>query len=407
MMRKKISITPANRGDTFIVSYEATNPEKVGRVTNALASGFIQENMKYREEKAAETSTYTQDELNMAKEILDRKEALMRDFKLKNYNEMPEQQAVNVSRLTSLQTQYQSIQLSIQDLERTRVLSRDQLANRRQMLSNLTQGPAQTSPGNQPVPVENDRMKLKRLQKELQELQGRYTDQHPEIKDLKKKIAHLEQTVEPATEKDTNRTNDNFDSTILELQTEIKGIGLNIEKMEKEKVDIQNLIRQYEQWVAAAPIREAEWSALTREYGEVKRHYDFLVSQNLQAGSALNLELKQKGSQFKIVDAAQTPMKPVKPDFLKIMAMALLAGCGLGGGAAIGLGFLDTSFKEPTKLAQTFGLEVICSVPHFPLEDEVTKKRLWTILGTIFFLAWGLAIVIVIVYFWKQGQIIV
>ena len=137
MMRKKISITPANRGDTFIVSYEATNPEKVGRVTNALASGFIQENMKYREEKAAETSTYTQDELNMAKEILDRKEALMRDFKLKNYNEMPEQQAVNITRLTSLQTQYQSIQLSIQDLERTRVLSRDQLANRRQMLSEL------------------------------------------------------------------------------------------------------------------------------------------------------------------------------------------------------------------------------------------------------------------------------
>ena len=177
--------------------------------------------------------------------------------------------------------------------------------------------------------------------------------------------------------------------------------------MEKEKVDIQNLIRQYEQWVAAAPIREAEWSALTREYGEVKRHYDFLVSQNLQAGSALNLELKQKGSQFKIVDAAQTPMKPVKPNFLKIMAMALLAGCGIGGGAAIGLGILDTSFKEPTKLAQTFGLEVICSVPHFPLEDEVTKKRLWTILGTTFFLVWGLAIVIMIVYFWKQGQIII
>ncbi len=411
MMRKKISITPADRGDTFIISYEGADPEKVAQATNALASGFIQENMKYREEKAAETSTYTQDELNMAKEILDRKEALMRDFKLKNYNEMPEQQAVNVSRLTSLQAQYQSIQLSIQDLERTRVLSRDQLANRRQMLSNSTQGPAQTSPGNQPVPVENDYVKLKRLQKELQELQGRYTDQHPEIKDLKKKISHLEQTVEqtvePATEKVTNRTSDNFDGTTFELQTEIKGIGLNIEKMEKEKVDIQNLIRQYEQWIVAAPIREAEWSALTREYAEIKRHYDFLVSQNLLAGSALNLELKQKGSQFKIVDVAQIPRKPVKPDFLKIMAMALLAGCGVGGGAAIGLGFLDTSFKEPTKLAETFGLEVICSVPHFPLEDEITKRRLWTILGTIFFLVWGLAIIIVIVYFWKQGQIII
>ncbi len=407
MMRQKISITPANRGDTFIVSFEATDPEKVARVTNELAYGFIQENMKYREEKAAETSTYTQDELSMAKEILDRKEAVMRDYKLKSYNEMPEQQAVNMSRLNSLQNQYQSIQVSIGDLERTRVLSRDQLANRRQMLSNSTLGPAQKSPDNQPIPVENDRMKLKHLQKELQELQGRYTEKHPEIKYLKKEISHLEQTVEPAKEKDENRTNEKLDSTILELQAEITGIGMNIEKMEKEKVNIQNLIKQYEQWVAAAPIREAEWSALTREYGELKRHYDFLVSQNLQAGSALNLELKQKGSQFKVVDAARTPMKPVKPNFLKIMAMALLAGCGLGGGVAIGMGFLDTSFKEPTKLSEAFELEVICSVPRLPLDEEVSKQRRWTILGTIFFLVWGLAIVIMIIYYWKQGQIII
>ena len=54
IMNQNINIAPSKKGDTFIVSYEAAYPKKVGRVTNALASGFIEENIKYREEKAAE-----------------------------------------------------------------------------------------------------------------------------------------------------------------------------------------------------------------------------------------------------------------------------------------------------------------------------------------------------------------
>ncbi len=62
-------------------------------------------------------------------------------------------------------------------------------------------------------------------------------------------------------------------------------VSLNIARMKKEMEEIKEHIKQYEQWVAAAPVREAEWSALTREYGEIKRRYDFLVAQNLQADS--------------------------------------------------------------------------------------------------------------------------
>lgn len=413
IMRKHISITPSRRGDTFVVSFEAINPEKVARVTNALATGFITENMKYREEKASETSTYTQDELNMAKVMLDKKEAVMRDYKLKYYNELPEQRAVNMASLTALQTQYQSRQESIQDLERTRLLIRDQIEVRRQLLSNIQQGSAQTLPDNKPGQIVSDADKLVRLQNELQDLQGRYTDLHPQIKSLQKKIAVLKETQAhqakqgSATEKDLAKPPAHFDQTLFELQSEIKGIALNIENLNKEKENILSLIKQHQQWVAAAPVREAEWSALTRDYGQLKQHYDFLVSRNLQAESAMNLEIKQKGSQFAVVDSAQTPTKPVKPDFLKIMAVALILGCGLGGGLTIIFGLQDTTFRDPTNLAQTFGLEVICSVPHLSLEGEISRKRIWTILESSFFLLWGTTIVAAVVYFWQQGQIII
>lgn len=408
LMRKHISITPSRRGDTFIVRYDNTDLNKVARVTNTLASNFIEENMKYREDKATETSAYTQDELDMAKVILDRKEAIMRDYKLKHYNEMPEQRIANMNRLTSLQTQYQSKQDSIQELERTRVLIRDQIEVRKQILAGLA-SESTLSPGNKVVSAETDYMKLERLRKTLALSQERYTDQHPKIKSLKKQIAYLEKLTANKKEGPLlagKTTQDNFDATLFDLQSEIKGIQLSIDKINKEKQDTQALIDQYEQWVGASPVREAEWSALTREYGELKRHYDFLVSQNLQAGSALHLEQKQKGSQFKIVDPARTPLKPINPDFVKIMAVFLLAGAALGGGILAVLEFLNNSFRDPVRLSQVFDLEVICSVPHLSLKKENVRTRMITIAGVIFFLSWTIGLILAMFYLKHRGLIV-
>ncbi len=394
-MRRDISIIPSKEGDTFRITFMGSDPTKVVRVANSLSSRFIEENMKYREERASETSAYTQDELGMVKEMLDSKEAIMRDYKLKYYNEMADQRSTNTERLIALQSQYQSRQDSIQDLERTRVLMRDQISMSRENLGNkIPQG-------------QNDRQTLGQLQDELKALQQRYTEQHPKIKSLKKKISNFDQTDLSTTENEVvTEQGERFNKALYELQIQIKDVGQTIEKMNKERQEIHTLIEQYEQWIAAAPVREAEWSALTREYGQLKHRYDFLVGQNLQAESALNLERKQQGSQFKIEDPARISEKPVKPDFLKFIGVALLIGCGLGGGLAFALESLDSSFRDPSKLEEAFKLEVICSIPHLSLDKETARQRIWTIVQTVFFLAFGSAIVIAIVFFWKQGKII-
>jgi len=415
-MRKRIQITPSRRGNTFTVRYEGGDPEKVAKVTNSLAARFIEENLKLRQERATETSDYTQDELDMAKGMLDTKEAIMRDYKLKYYNEMPDQRDTNMARLIALQEQYQSRQESIQDIEKTRVLIRDQIEARRQVLKGQASNLAMvTAVGEQPVQnVMSDFDTLQRMQNHLLSLQGRYTDQHPKVKSLKKKIARLEKKLGAEEEEmvsgetsEKRKLVDIPDNVLFELNLQLKDIAFNIKKINKEKEEIKKSIDAYEKWVSATPIREAEWSSLTREYGELKRHYDFLVAQNLQAGSALNLERKQKGSQFKIEDPAREPTKPTKPDFLRIMLMALAVGGGLGGGLALGLDFLDTSFRDPLALEGAFGIPVICSVPTVSLKKEIVKARIWTALGVIVFCLAGGAIILAVLYFWKNGQIIV
>ena len=91
---------PERQGDIFTVSFAGREPQLVKQVTNSLAARFIEENIRFRAEQVAKTKAYVGEELQIAKKALDQKEATMRDYKLKFYNEMPGQQQANISNLS-------------------------------------------------------------------------------------------------------------------------------------------------------------------------------------------------------------------------------------------------------------------------------------------------------------------
>ncbi len=416
LMRKRIVIKPSRRGNTFTVSYSDKNPQVVARVTNIIAGKFVEENLRQRQDRAVETSNYTQEELDMAKQTLDRKELVLRDYKLKYYNEMPQQRQDNINRLTALQEHYQSKQESIQDLEKTRVLINEQINGRRQLLERLSsEEAASASPQEAGLTTTTSSLgELQQLKKLRKVLLQRYTVKHPKIKILDKKIAALERLSPEQPEQDEaviESTSDDqevvTDKILFNLKLQLKEISLNIEKITKEMASIKTQIAKYEKWIAATPVREAEWAAISREYGELKKHYDFLVAQNLQARSVMNLERNQKGSQFKIKDMARIPLKPIKPDFLKYILLAIAAGAGLGGGLALCLEFLDTSFHSPEDLEQAFGIEVIACVPQYSLKGERRKKKIRYWMEGVFFSLWTLGLLLSLIFFWSKGKIII
>jgi polysaccharide chain length determinant protein (PEP-CTERM system associated) len=412
-MRKKITITPSSRGDTFTVAFQGPQQDKVMKVTNALASKFIEENLKYREERATETSKYTEDELNMSKVVLDKKEQAMRDYKLQFYNEMPEQRESNLTRLSSLHDQYQGMQDSIQDLERTRVMAREQIALRKQLGSALGSGnQAGNTPGSPDLSM-GKYGQLQQLQNYLDGLLGKYTEKHPEVRRVRKAIEKLEADLQVESAAEGKKRTDKSrkrrspqDMEIQQLQLQINAIDLNIKKLRADQEKITVEIDQYEKWIEAAPVREAEWNALTRDYNELRRHYDYLVAQNLQAESVENLERKQKGSKFKIIDPARFPEKPFKPDFKKMLLLALGVGGGLGVGLTLAFDFLDTSFKDIDSIESVLGVSVICAVPYLETQKEHRKQRVSLIVFGSILLIYTIALAAALLYLYQQGRII-
>ena len=249
----------------------------------------------------------------------------------------------------------------------------------------------------------------------LERLLLKYTEKHPEVKRTRKLIAKLEKEVAletdaglPTTEKGNGTPQKkSFDANILQLEAQRKNVELNIVSIRKEQEKLKEHIEQYEKWVSSAPTREAEWSSLTREYGQLKRHYDYLVSQDLQAKSMLNLERRQKGSQFKIEDPARYPGKPTKPDFFKTLGAAVAMGLGLGFGLTLLMGFFDTTFRDGDGVASYLGLPLISTIPYIETDKEVKKRKRYAVFSTGFLVCCFFVILALFFYVWHKGLIVI
>lgn len=411
-MRKNIEIKQAAQGDTFSVSFQGGNPEQVVKVTNALAALFIEENLKYREERASDTSKYTESELALAKKVLDEKEQVMRDYKLKYFNEMPEQRQGNITQLQALVEQNQGYQTSIQELERTKAMVQEQIGMQQRLAA--MQMAIEAPGGVGPRLPETNAERLVRLRGYLNGLLTKYTENHPEVIRTKQQIEQLEK--QPGAETTASsraggsagsRASLTANVEAQRLQIQLKEIDVNIKQIRDEQAKMPAEIAKYQRWIEATPVREAEWNALTRDYTELRRHYDQLVAQNLQAQSAENLERNQKGSKFKIVDSARLPEKPSNPNFLRILLVALAAGLGLSVGSLVVLDFIDTSFKDVGELEEYIGVPVICALPFIEKEEEIKKEKRKNLLIILLVSLCAITLLATLVVMYMKGRIII
>ena len=393
------------RGNVFSVSFMGKEPQTVMKVTNELAAKFIEENLRVREERAKETATYIQDELLMSKETLHKKESQMRDYKLKFYNEMPDQRASNMTRLNALQEQFQAVLSNLHDREQTRLLVSEQLEIRKDIQSAATGSAAYNTENIRTGPW--DQLEIARNTR--QELLSRYTNEHPSVKRIEKQIRQLESELKNYKVSDTGNEIDTpttYDSRIQDLDLQLKEIDLDLKALRNESKNITTHIKIYQQWIEAAPIREAEWTALTRDYDELKRYHDTLLAQSLAAEAVENLERRQKGSQFKIVDPAYLPITPVKGSFRQIFLVSIIIGLGAGAGLILGFDFMDTSFKDQKEIEAFLQLPVTCALPLLVTETEKKHKKTRDLLWYCFFAAWLLLLIGGTLYLWNRGLLI-
>ncbi|OPY93067.1 MAG: putative tyrosine-protein kinase in cps region [Syntrophaceae bacterium PtaU1.Bin231] len=353
LMRQNIKVDIPQRTSEnvgyFAIKYTSKDPVVAAAVANKLSSLFIEENLKQREQQAVGTSEFLANELKTTKEKLEAQGKELADYKRKYLGELPEQRDTNIRLLEQIQLQYQRNEESL------RAAQDRQLLIGRQMRE-LENPSVQTGEGAAGTRTRGSfETQLDDMKKNLAELQSRYTERHPDVVSLKRKIAEMEKRKEVFNIKN--------DPRYRELANTMTTTDLEIKRLQEESGKLRAQMGQYRGRIEGATVREQQMSSLVQEYENTKRLYESLLKKSEEAQQAENLERRQKGEQFRVVDPARVPEKPFQPDIPKILLMGLIAGlaCGLGG--IFAREQLDRSFHDPEDVEATLGFKVLANIP--------------------------------------------
>lgn len=373
-LRKSISIDVTRdrrENDAFSITFRNREPETAMNVANSLASYFIDENLKSRESQAIGTSEFLDDELNTMKSKLERVESQLKNYRESNMGELPEQLDSNLRMLDRLQ---QHLNESQQRFSETKI----KLAALQNQSEALMQQPA-TVNGDQST-------NLDQLNAQLKNLLARYTDEHPDVIRLKARIAELkkhpqnQQTTDQSPQKEGSDSEQKLSSLSPAMQAQNLEIQQELRRLELDITDINKKIAYYQLRVENTPKREQELLSLKRDYDNIQKTYDSLLARKLEAEIAVNMERKQKGEQFKIVDPAQLPQKPVQPNMKSLFVKVVGVGLAIGGAIIFLLEYLDESIKSPEVIETALKLKVLCTVPQI----ISGKMRTWRIVEHVF-----------------------
>lgn len=130
------------------------------------------------------------------------------------------------------------------------------------------------------------------------------------------------------------------------------------------------------------PKRELELQSLKRDYNNIRDVFNSLLDRKLEAELSVNMEKKQKGEQFRILDHARLPEKPISPNVKKFFMLSVVAGLGLGAGMIFLLEFFDTSLRRDEQIEKELGLTILASIPLLQVPIDKTKRKV-AIIGFI------------------------
>jgi polysaccharide chain length determinant protein (PEP-CTERM system associated) len=406
MMQKDVSVSiVSDYGGSqdlqaFRIGYSGRDARQVSQVANDLATLFIDENLKAREQQSTGTTEFLQNQLQETKKVLEGQEAKLKDFKLKHIGEMPEQQSANLQILGQLQSQLQLESEALARAEQQRSTIQVLMPQSAPPVVDLDEREVKAPTNGAPTKTPPKESPLVGLRARLTALQQRYGDRHPDVRKAKDQIADEEareaalKTAQPAEvavaavsepmpeappARKAPVPQPSYSNPVL--QSQLKTIEAEIPKHQAEQRRLNKQIAAYQAKLEAIPVREQEITALVRDYEISKAHYSQLLDKGLSAETATQLEIRQKGEKFSILDPAQPAERPSKPNRSLINMGGSLVGLVLGLLLALVTDFLGVSITSPQQITEGFGLPVLEVIPviHTYADRRTRRKRLvWT-----------------------------
>src|SRR3989475_3007812 len=402
----------------FTITYQGSDPATVSSVTNTLASFYIEENTRARERQATGTAEFLKVQLGETKVRLDEQEQRVSGFKRRYLGELPQQMDANLTTLDRLHAQLrQNADSQTRGVERRQALS-SQLAEAESLFSSPYAVAAAGAAAGQIMPIGppevREAARLAQKKEELARLRTQFSEKYPDVIQLKDEVAVLERELanskaaEPkpgssATAPPPPAGASPMTPYVLRLKEALSEVQTELKVLKTEEGRLRESIAVYQARVENVPRREQEYKELSRDYESTRELYGSLLKRYEEAQIAESMEQRQKGEQFRVLDAAVQNLQPAAPNRVKLLLIALAASLGLAVSVVLGAEHIDSSFHEIDDLRAFSNVPVLVSIPRIVTRTDL-RRQWWRMrLGATAALV-GLVLIVGVAYFVAHGN---
>ncbi len=391
-MRRDIDVKVV-KGDAFRVAYVGDDAQTVMRVTSRLASLFIEENLRDREALAEGTNRFLETQLADARERLIEHEKKLEQYRNRFSGELPSQLAPNLQVIQNVQLQVQSLTDSAnRDSDRRAIVERQLRETEREMQADATaRAKATSADAVRSIPaVVDPAEQLATARNDLATMARRLRPAHPDLQRMQNAVRELEakaavEAREPLVESRPaaaiSPAGALLQARAADLRVEIEQLDRQISLKHAEEQRLRTIGSEYQQRIERVPARESELAELTRDYSTLQTLYQALLAKQEESKIAADLERRQIGAQFKLLDPARVSEKPFSPRRWLIDLIGIASGLALG---LMLVGFLehrDRTFNTDDEVRNELTVPVLAVVPLMESEEELrqaAKRRFFT-----------------------------
>lgn len=410
---------PTEATIAFSLAYSHSNPKKAQKVANELVTLYLNENLRSRTEKSANTSDFLNEESTALSRLLEELETKLAVFKEDNEGSLPELYQYNLSVIDRTERELLENSLRLKELEKRKVQLEGELSqisryaatvlptgervlsdyDRLKSLESEYRRKAAIYSENHPDVVRltrekdmlkaalgggidgKDQAELLRVEKDrLAEFVEKYTADHPKVVAQRRVVADLSKlSVSNLQASEEAADNPGY----IFQRTQLRSTDIEMKVLTEKTQELREKVDKFENLILRAPMVEKAYAALQRDYLNAQVKYREIKAKLMEAELGQSLESGRKGERFTLIQPPILPEKPVSPNRTLVILMGFILSCGAGLGVVVIAELLDKSIRGEKALADVLGEQPLMSVPYIYLEEEQSRdhRTLYYIIG--------------------------
>lgn len=217
-------------------------------------------------------------------------------------------------------------------------------------------------------PLSPEATLLRELETDLAQKRLRLAPGHPEIRDLRGRIAAIRDVMGAGTGEATGEAGLSARERSVRRQAEM--LDSQIALLEEQRRELGRRRAEIESSLQLTPTVETTLAKLERRRDALLEQYASIIQKRAEAETGERLEASRQAERFEVLESALTPEDPVSPSRRKVFALGAAAALAGAFGLAFLLETLNPAIRTSAEFQRQLQIAPLAAIPHVRTRRE-------------------------------------